>query len=147
MTSYGVGYICEICDGRMTVSDYVHILKIELADTLDYYWLRDDNLIFQHDTDASHTIKIATTCFKKVKYPLFPWSFQLPDLNPIKHIWRHLKLKLALYEQRARDVHELLKRVKTKYETFHRDVCCKHIENMLAKVQAIVKAKGGNTVH
>ncbi|KAG1006338.1 hypothetical protein G6F26_013891 [Rhizopus arrhizus] len=32
---HGVGYICEIYDGRMTASDYIHILKTELADTLN----------------------------------------------------------------------------------------------------------------
>ena len=142
MTSHGVGYICEIYDGRMTASDYIHILKTELADALDYYRLGDGDFIFQHDNDSKHTAKITTTYLKEeAKYPVLPWPSQLPDLNPIKHIWRHLKLKLALYEQRARGVHELLKRVKTKYETFHRDACCKHIENILAKVQGIVKAR------
>ncbi|KAG1410032.1 hypothetical protein G6F60_000153 [Rhizopus arrhizus] len=112
MTSHGVGYICEIYDGRMTVSDYVLILKIELADTLDYYRLGDGDFIFQHDNDPKHTAKITTTYLKEeAKYPVLPWPSQLPDLNPIKHIWRHLKLKLAL------------------------DACCKHIENILAKVQ------------
>jgi hypothetical protein len=37
MTSHGVGYIFEIYDGRMTASNYIHVLETELANTLNYY--------------------------------------------------------------------------------------------------------------
>ncbi|KAG1145923.1 hypothetical protein G6F37_007120 [Rhizopus arrhizus] len=148
MTSHGVGYICEIYDGRMTASDYIHILKTELADTLDYYRLGDSDFIFQHDNDPKHTAKITTTyLIEEAKYPVLPWPSQSPDLNPIEHMWRHLKLKLALYEQRARGVHELWERIKIEWETFDKDVCCKYIDSMPARVQAVIKAKGGNNIY
>lgn len=55
---HGVGYICEIYDDRMTASDYMHILKTELVDTLDYYRLNDGDFIFQHANDPKHTAEI-----------------------------------------------------------------------------------------
>ncbi|KAG1143627.1 hypothetical protein G6F37_011935 [Rhizopus arrhizus] len=137
MTSHGVGYICEIYDGRMTASDYIHILKTELADTLHYYRLGDGDFIFQHDNDPKHTAKITTTyLIEEAKYPVLPWPSQSPDLNPIEHMWRHLNLKLTLYEQRARGVHELWERIKIEWETFDKDICCKYIDSMPARVQA-----------
>ncbi|KAG1422355.1 hypothetical protein G6F59_006235 [Rhizopus arrhizus] len=39
----------------------IYILKTELADTLDYYRLRDGDFISQHDNDPKHTAKITTT--------------------------------------------------------------------------------------
>ncbi|KAG0878056.1 hypothetical protein G6F35_017108 [Rhizopus arrhizus] len=122
--------------------------KTELADTLDYYRLEDGDFIFQHDNDPKHTAKITTTYLKEeAKYPVLPWPSQSPDLNPIEHMWRHLKLKLALYEQRARGVHELWERIKIEWETFDKDICCKYIDSMPARVQAVIKAKGGNTIY
>ncbi|KAG0863184.1 hypothetical protein G6F16_011990 [Rhizopus arrhizus] len=94
------------------------------AYTLDYYRLEDGDFIFQHDNDPKHTAKITTTYLKEeAKYPVLPWPSQSPDLNPIEHMWRHLKLKLALYEQRARGVHELWERIKIEWETFDKDIC------------------------
>ncbi|KAG0924102.1 hypothetical protein G6F57_018444 [Rhizopus arrhizus] len=109
---------------------------------------RDGDFIFQHDNDPKHTAKITTTYLKEeAKYPVLPWPSQSPDLNPIEHMWRHLKLKLALYEQRARGVRELWERIKIEWETFDKGICCKYIDSMPARVQAVIKAKGGNTIY
>jgi hypothetical protein len=61
---HGVGHICEVYDDRMAASDYIHILKTELADTLDYYRLRDGDFIFQHDNDPKHTAEITIIYLK-----------------------------------------------------------------------------------
>ncbi|PHZ12735.1 uncharacterized protein RHIMIDRAFT_202568, partial [Rhizopus microsporus ATCC 52813] len=65
--------------------------------------------------------------------------------SPIEHIWRHLKLKLAIYEQRARGVHELWERMQNEWNTFGVDICCKYIDSISARVKAVIDAKGGNT--
>ncbi|KAG1276163.1 hypothetical protein G6F66_012607 [Rhizopus arrhizus] len=116
--------------------------------TVKYGGGRDGDFIFQQDNDPKHIAKITTTYLKEeAKYPVLPWPSQSPDLNPIEHMWRHLKLKLALYEQRARGVHELWERIKIEWETFDKDICCKYIDSMPARVQAVIKAKGGNTIY
>ncbi|KAG0863961.1 hypothetical protein G6F15_013174 [Rhizopus arrhizus] len=75
---------------------------------------------------------MTTTYLKEeAKYPVLPWPSQSPDLNPIEHMWRHLKLKLALYEQRARGVHELWERIKIEWETFDKDICFAGISTLL----------------
>ncbi|KAG1131040.1 hypothetical protein G6F37_013829 [Rhizopus arrhizus] len=71
----------------MTASDYIHILKTELADTLHYYRLGDGDFIFQHDNDPKHTAKITTTyLIEEAKYLVLPWPSQSPDLNPIEYM-------------------------------------------------------------
>ncbi|CEG67184.1 hypothetical protein RMATCC62417_03650 [Rhizopus microsporus] len=114
-------------------------------DTLNYYNLRNEDFIFQHDNDPKHTAKVTKKYLhEQKKYTVLPWPAQSPDLNPIEHIWRHLKLKLALYEQRARGVHELWERVQNEWNMFDTDICCKYINNMPARVKVVIDAKGGN---
>ena len=39
------------------------------------------------------------------------WPAQSPDLNPIEHLWQHLKAKLQQYDTPPKGVHELWERV------------------------------------
>ncbi|CEI94556.1 hypothetical protein RMCBS344292_08765 [Rhizopus microsporus] len=142
MTAHGIGYICEVYDGRMNADDYVRILDGDLTDTLNYYSLRNKDFIFQHDDDPKHTANVTKKyLYEQKKYTVLPWQAQSPDFNPIEHIWRHLKLKLAVYKQSARGVHELWERVQNEWNTFDADICY----SMPTKVKAVIDAKGGNT--
>ena len=63
MMPQGVGFSCKI-DGRMDIKLYTNIIQIELLQTLEFYRLERDNIIFQHDSDLKHTSRIARKWFK-----------------------------------------------------------------------------------
>ncbi|KAG0781346.1 hypothetical protein G6F21_011690 [Rhizopus arrhizus] len=73
------------------------------------------------------------------------WSAQSPDLNPIEHLWHHLKLKLSLYDKKAKGVHELWERVEKEWNSFDKEVCRRYIDTMPARIKAAIDAKGGST--
>ena len=52
MTSQGIGYLCKI-DGTMDQHLYKSILEDELLQTIDFYNLEKDQVIFQHDNDQN----------------------------------------------------------------------------------------------
>jgi hypothetical protein len=54
MTAKGVGYACRI-DGNLDSELYTHILDDEFLETLEYYELGRDEIIFQQDNDPKHT--------------------------------------------------------------------------------------------
>ena len=72
------------------------------------------------------------------------WPAQSPDLNPIEHLWNHLKRKLAEYEVTPpRNFGR--ERVQEEWGKIKPEVCPGLIESMPRRVEAIIKAKGGYT--
>src|SRR3979490_3196075 len=73
------------------------------------------------------------------------WPAQSPDLNPIEHLWQHLKAKLQQYDIPPKGVHELWDRVAKEWTEIPPETCQKLIESMPRRIQAVLKAKGGHT--
>ena len=68
-----------------------------------------------------------------------------PDLNPIEHLWSHLKRKLAEYERPLDRILELWERVQVEWDKIDSKVCQDLIESMPRRVAAVIKAKEGYT--
>ena len=73
------------------------------------------------------------------------WPPQSADLNPIEHLWTHLKARLCEYETPASEIAELWERVQTEWEAIPKKECQKLIESIPRRLAAVIKAKGGYT--
>lgn len=140
----GCGYACQI-EGKMDADLYVSILEDNLEDSVEYYGKEREDFIFQQDNDPKHKSKKAQNWFKENNIDLLPWPAQSPDLNPIEHLWDHLKIKLEEYEEAPRGIGELWTRVDKEWNDIKPEVCQNLIESMPRRVEAVIKAKGGYT--
>jgi len=122
MSIKGVGYGCEIED-NMNAELYCYILGTTFRDSLEYWNLGWRDLVFQQDTDRKHTSRMATKWFENRNITVLDWPANSPDLNPIEHLWHHLKLKLSLHKNQASGVGELWQRVDNKWNKFTAEEC------------------------
>jgi hypothetical protein len=140
----GTGYACKI-DGRMDGDLYVKILEEDVQASLRYYGKSAGDVIFQQDNDSKHTCKKAQAWFQDHDFNVLLWPAQSPDLNPIEHLWDHVKRKLGEHEVAPKGILELWERIEEEWNKIDAEVCQNLIESMPRRVAAVLKAKGGHT--
>ena len=73
------------------------------------------------------------------------WPPQSADLNPIEHLWHHLKTRLGDHERPASGIAEFGESIQKEWEAIPASVHQNLISSMPRRVQAILQAKGGCT--
>jgi transposase len=141
MTWYGTGYMCKI-EGRMDQHLYKSILEDELMKTIEYYQLDPSRCIFQQDNDPKHRSKSVQQWITDQSFEVLEWPPQSPDLNPIEHLWSHLKRQLNTYESVPKGMLELWERVECEWNKIDPEVCMNLIKTMPRRIDAVLQAKG-----
>ena len=73
------------------------------------------------------------------------WPAQSPDLNPIEHLWVHLKRQLAAYPTPSSGINKLWECTQREWKAIDTAVVQNLIESMPRRVAEVIRAKGGYT--
>ena len=103
----------------------------------------EDKRIFQQNNDPKHISKKATQWFEDNDIQVLVWPAQSPDINPIEHLWVHLKRALQKYLTPPKGMHELWERVVEEWNGILVETCQKLIESMPRRIQAVIRERGG----
>ena len=141
MTASGVGGMCKI-DNILDSHLYLEILQVELAETFDDLELDRKKFTFQQDNDPKHTANIIKEYLATQVYDTMTWPAQSPDMNPIEHLWAHIKCELNKYEKPASGMKELWERIQDVWLAIKKETCLNLIDSMPKRMQAVIKAKG-----
>lgn len=144
ITTHGVGRMCQI-EGIMDKVQYTRIMDQHLLPSACCFGMRGTDFVFQQDGDPKHKSGLATDWLEDHNITTLKWPAQSQDLNPIEHLWEHVKQQLNAYETFPSGMHELWCRVEAEWAKITPDVCANLINSMPRRIQAVLKEKGGPT--
>ena len=140
-TAAGVGNI-EFIDVKMDSVYYKGKMERNIKDSANKLGL-GRRFLFQQDNDPKHTSKIARDYLKQARIATLEWVAQSPDVNPIEHLWDHLKRELR--KTKVSNKNELKDLIVSIWQSIPIDVTQKLVDSMSRRLEAVIAARGGPT--
>ncbi len=139
---YGIGKLV-IIDGSLTGTRYVDLLSRNLYESANMMGL--ESFIFQQDNDPKHTSSIANEYFEHKGIDVLEWPPQSPDLNPIEHLWAHIKVKVG--QRLPKNKNELIDIIKDEWSKISIETCQKYSLSFKNRALSVYEASGNHTYY
>ncbi|CAF3973982.1 unnamed protein product [Rotaria sp. Silwood1] len=95
------------------------------------------------DNDPKDKAQIVTEWLNSKGIECFPWPSSSPDLNPIEHLWVHIKRELR--KEPAKNLKELKQKIQLVWNSIRSDVTEKLVDSVSGRLQECIKQKGRPT--
>ncbi len=137
----GTGRLVAI-EGKMNAAKYRDILDENLLQSAQDLRL-GRRFTFQQDNDPKHTAKITKEWLHNNSVTVLEWPSQSPDLNPIEHLWRDLKM--AVHQRLPSNLTELERICKEEWQRIPKSRCEKRVASFPKRLMAVLNQKGAST--
>ncbi len=130
----GTGRLVAI-EGKMNAAKYRDILDEDLR--------LGRRFTFQQDNVPKHTAKITKEWLHNNSVTVLEWPSQSPDLNPIEHLWRDLKM--AVHQRLPSNLTELERICEEEWQRIPKSRCEKLVASFPKRLMAVLNQKGAST--
>ncbi len=137
----GTGRLVAI-EGKMNAAKYRDILDKNLLQSAQDLRL-GRRFTFQQDNDPKHTAKITKEWLHNNSMTVLEWPSLSPDLNPIEHLWRDLKM--AVHQRLPSNLTELERICKEEWQRIPKSRCGKLVASFPKRLMAVLNQKGAST--
>jgi len=132
----------QTIEGKMNAAKYRDILDENLLHSAQDLRL-GRRFTFQQDNDPKHTAKITKEWLHNNSVTVLEWPSQSPDLNPIEHLWRDLKM--AVHQRLPSNLTELERICKEEWQRIPKSRCEKLVASFPKRLMAVLDQKGAST--
>lgn len=148
VSRFGVHDI-ECLEGSIDGPRYISVLKDNIIPIKNDYF-KSDHFIFQQDNAPVHNSQVVQKFLENHKIQVINWPPYSPDINIMENIWFYLKEELIKLNV-AHSKKELWLNVGITMEQMWTSEMTKKAndlyESLPDRMEAIIKAKGGNTMY
>ena len=95
------------------------------------------------DNDPMDTAKTTQEWLREKSLNVLEWPSQSPDLNPVEHLWR--ELKIAVQRRSPSNLTELERICREEWEKLPKNRCAKLVASYPRRLEAVIAPKGAST--
>lgn len=105
------------------------------------------DFIFMQDNARPHVARACIEYLNEVRIEVMNWPARSPDLNPIEHLWDTIKRAVKRRLPAPQNVQQLEQVAHHEWENIPQPVIENLIGSMPRRIQAVIRARGGNTTY
>lgn len=130
-------------NGSLTALRYIE--EILLPNVVTFAPFIGENFVLMHDNARPHVAGVVTQFLEEVGITTMNWPARSPDMNPIEHLWDIIKRRIRRRSPPPTNVEQLKTMLFEEWDSVSQDDIQRLIHSMPRRIEALRKARGGNT--
>ena len=130
-------------DGKVNSEMCIH--NVLLRHAIPFINTLGEGIIYMRDKSHAHRANRTREFLQVSGVNVLEWSAMIPDLNPIEHLWDHMKCVLRTTEPKPRSSDELWAVLLDIWNGINERTIKSLTPSMRKRINSVIGAQGGHT--